>query len=86
MLREKEKKQRVAEKNGHRLPDKTIHGLNGYRPFDKEPFMGERQRAGVQCSGEQTKLERIERIERVAPALHRLAPPLARLLHTLQGK
>ena len=44
MLREKEKKQRVAEKNGHKLPDKTIHGLNGYRPSDKEPFMGERQR------------------------------------------
>src|SRR5215213_653698 len=44
MLREKEKKQRVAEKNGHRLPDKTIYGLNGYRPSDKEPFMGERQR------------------------------------------
>ena len=44
MLREKEKKQRVAEKNGHRLPDTIIHGLNGYRPSDKEPFMGERQR------------------------------------------
>ena len=44
MLREKEKKQRMAEKNGHRLPEKTIHGLNGYRPSDKEPFMGERQR------------------------------------------
>ena len=45
MLREKEKKQRVAEKNGHELPEKTIRGLNGYRPSDKEPFMGERQRA-----------------------------------------
>ena len=44
MLREKEKKQRVAEKNGHELPEKTIRGLNGYRPSDKEPFMGERQR------------------------------------------
>ena len=44
MLREKEKKQRTAEKNGHRLPEKNIHGLNGYRPTDKEPFMGERQR------------------------------------------
>ena len=44
MLREKEKQQRVADKNGHRLPDKIIHGLNGYRPSDKEPFMGERQR------------------------------------------
>jgi DnaK suppressor protein len=44
MLREKEKKQRVAEKNGHRLPEKALYGLNGYRPSDKEPFMGERQR------------------------------------------
>ena len=57
MLREKEKKPRVAEKNGHKLPDKTIHGLNGhaktnggsdkgkiYKPTDKEPFMNERQR------------------------------------------
>src|SRR5436305_12372967 len=44
MLREKEKKQRVTEKNGHRLPEKSHYGLNGYRPYDKEPFMGERQR------------------------------------------
>ncbi len=44
MLREKEKKPRAAEKNGHRLPEKTLYGLNGYRPSDKEPFMGERQR------------------------------------------
>ena len=44
MLREKEKKQRVAEKNGHALPDKAHYGLNGYRPSDKEPFMNERQR------------------------------------------
>ena len=43
MLREKEKKQRVADKNGHRLPEKALYGLNGYRPSDKEPFMGERQ-------------------------------------------
>src|SRR6185503_17593178 len=41
MLREKEKKQRVTEKNGHSLPEKA---LNGYRPSDKEPFMNERQR------------------------------------------
>ena len=44
MLREKEKKQRVAEKNGHALPEKAHYGLNGYRPSDKEPFMNERQR------------------------------------------
>ncbi len=44
MLREKEKKQRTAEKNGHGLNGKNIHGLNGYRPTEKEPFMGERQR------------------------------------------
>ena len=44
MLREKEKKQRTAEKNGHGLNDKNIHGLNGYRPTEKEPFMNERQR------------------------------------------
>ena len=44
MLREKEKKQRTVEKNGHRLHEKNIHGLNGYRPTDREPFMGERQR------------------------------------------
>src|SRR2546423_13777146 len=44
MLREKEKKQRVADKNGHRLPEKALYGLNGYRPSDKEPFMNERQR------------------------------------------
>ena len=41
MLREKEKKQRPADKNGHRAEK---HGLNGYRPSDKEPFMNERQR------------------------------------------
>ena len=44
MLREKERKQRAPEKNGHALPDKTSYGLNGYRPTDKEPFMGERQK------------------------------------------
>src|ERR1041385_6080154 len=47
MLREKEKKQRVTEKNGHSLPQKALNGhngLNGYRPSDKEPFMNERQR------------------------------------------
>ena len=47
MLREKEKKQRTAEKNGHRLPEKALYGLNGYRPSDKEPFMGERRRKAV---------------------------------------
>jgi DnaK suppressor protein len=41
MLREKEKKARPAEKNGHRV-EKL--GLNGYRPSDREPFMSERQR------------------------------------------
>jgi DnaK suppressor protein len=40
MLREKEKKSRPSEKNGH----KAGNGLNGYRPTDKEPFMNERQR------------------------------------------
>src|SRR5436853_5743917 len=44
MLREKEKKQRVTDKNGHHLPEKAHYGLNGYRPSDKEPFMNERQR------------------------------------------
>ena len=44
MLREKEKKQRVTGKNGHQPSQKPLHGLNGYRPYDKEPFMGERQR------------------------------------------
>src|SRR3954452_7014900 len=44
MLREKEKKRRVAEKNGHSLHEKGLNGLNGYRPSDKEPFMNERQR------------------------------------------
>jgi hypothetical protein len=41
MLREKEKKQRLTEKNGHALPQKALNGLNGYRPSDKEPFMNE---------------------------------------------
>ena len=44
MLREKERKQRVTEKNGHSLPHKALNGLNGYRPTDKEPFMNEKQR------------------------------------------
>jgi len=44
MLREKEKKSRVSDKNGHRAEKSGHHGLNGYRPSDKEPFMGERQR------------------------------------------
>ena len=43
MLREKEKKSRPVEKNGVKA-DKNGHGLNGYRPSDKEPFMNERQR------------------------------------------
>src|SRR4051812_32574293 len=49
MLREKEKKARMAEKPVSRGSEKTshghnVHGLNGYRPTDKEPFMNERQR------------------------------------------
>jgi DnaK suppressor protein len=49
MLREKEKKARMAEKPVSRAPEKeahghNLHGLNGYRPTDKEPFMSERQR------------------------------------------
>jgi DnaK suppressor protein len=49
MLREKEKKARMAEKPVSRAPEKealghNVHGLNGYRPTDKEPFMNERQR------------------------------------------
>jgi DnaK suppressor protein len=49
MLREKEKKARMAEKPVSRVPEKeahghNFHGLNGYRPTDKEPFMNERQR------------------------------------------
>ena len=49
MLREKEKKARMAEKPVSRSPEKeahghNVHGLNGYRPTDKEPFMNERQR------------------------------------------
>jgi DnaK suppressor protein len=44
MLREKEKKARVSEKNGHRAEKSGHNGLNGYRPSDKEPFMSERQR------------------------------------------
>jgi DnaK suppressor protein len=43
MLREKEKKSRPVEKNGVKA-EKNGHGLNGYRPSDKEPFMNERQR------------------------------------------
>jgi DnaK suppressor protein len=49
MLREKEKKARMAEKPVSRSSEKethghNLHGLNGYRPTDKEPFMNERQR------------------------------------------
>jgi len=44
MLREKEKKARTPERNGHRPAEKNAYGLNGYRPSDKEPFMNERQR------------------------------------------
>ena len=44
MLREKEKKARAPEKNGHKPAEKNTYGLNGYRPSDKEPFMNERQR------------------------------------------
>jgi DnaK suppressor protein len=48
MLREKEKKARMAEKPVSRSPEKedhhNVHGLNGYRPTDKEPFMNDRQR------------------------------------------
>ncbi len=44
MLREKEKKVRAVEKNGHRVEKSGLNGLNGYRPSDKEPFMNERQR------------------------------------------
>ena len=49
MLREKEKKARMAEKPVSRVSEKeahghNLHGLNGYRPTDKEPFMNERQR------------------------------------------
>jgi DnaK suppressor protein len=44
MLREKEKKARSPEKSSAKAPDTNGHGLNGYRPTDKEPFMNERQR------------------------------------------
>jgi DnaK suppressor protein len=44
MLREKEKKSRVAEKAGHSAEKNAHNGVNGYRPSDKEPFMNERQR------------------------------------------
>lgn len=44
MLREKEKKSRVPEKNGHLTEKNAQNGVNGYRPSDKEPFMNERQR------------------------------------------
>jgi DnaK suppressor protein len=49
MLREKEKKARMVEKPVSRASEKdahghNVHGLNGYRPTDKEPFMNERQR------------------------------------------
>src|SRR3978361_2103816 len=50
MLREKEKKSRPVEKNGVKAEKNGVkaetngHGLNGYRPTDKEPFMNERQR------------------------------------------
>src|SRR4030088_2906838 len=49
MLGEKEKKARMVEKPVSRASEKdahghNVHGLNGYRPTDKEPFMNERQR------------------------------------------
>jgi DnaK suppressor protein len=48
MLREKERKARPSEANGHKMTEKNGHKLssdkNGYRPSDKEPFMNERQR------------------------------------------
>jgi DnaK suppressor protein len=44
MLREKEKKTRAPEKSSPKVPETNGHGLNGYRPTDKEPFMNERQR------------------------------------------
>src|ERR1041384_1164252 len=44
MLREKEKKAPAAEKSSPKMPEANGHGLNGYRPTDKEPFMNERQR------------------------------------------
>ena len=44
MLREKEKKARTPEKAAPRPAEKNGHGLNGYRPSEKEPFMNERQR------------------------------------------
>src|SRR5215468_8216960 len=44
MLREKEKKARTLDKNTPRLDEKNEHGLNGYRPSEKEPFMNDRQR------------------------------------------
>ena len=44
MLREKEKKARTPEKIAPRPAEKNVHGLNGYRPTEKEPFMSERQR------------------------------------------
>ena len=44
MLREKEKKARASEKSSPKTPETNGHGLNGYRPSDKEPFMNERQR------------------------------------------
>ena len=44
MLREKEKKARTPEKTAPRPIEKNGHGLNGYRPSEKEPFMNERQR------------------------------------------
>src|SRR4029079_4979522 len=43
-----------------------------------------RQRARIKGSGEKAQLERVERIERSASPLHRLAPPLTGLLHPLQ--
>ena len=44
MSREKEKKARTPEKTAPRPTEKNGHGLNGYRPTEKEPFMNERQR------------------------------------------
>jgi DnaK suppressor protein len=44
MLREKEKKARTPDRNTPRSDEKNEHGLNGYRPSEKEPFMNDRQR------------------------------------------
>jgi DnaK suppressor protein len=44
MLREKEKKARTPDRIALRSDEKNEHGLNGYRPSEKEPFMNDRQR------------------------------------------